>query len=132
MSTTYTKPEREAISTAWAHLIDFAERHRMSDKPQLEAALKEERREVSSPTVAKALLLRTLADACDPSGRTTGPRVDDPAELWTVRGQHRDMLAYGWHYADQLTADGVTKLARLAGFAHDDATRRELDALEGK
>lgn len=119
MSLTYTQAERQGITTAWAHLIDFAERHRMGDKLQLEAALKQERREVSSPTVAKALLLRTRTESV----------AETKEALWTLREAHRVMVAYGWHYHQKLSDDGVTGLASDAAAAHARATRRSLERM---
>ncbi len=125
MTTDYTRTERENIGLAWSHLIEFAETTRMGDSIQLEDAAKEERRNVSSPTVARALLLRTLVEVCDPDHRTGSM----PSELWTYRRAHRDMIAYAWHHREALIAAGLHRQARIAADSHEKATRRALDAL---
>ncbi len=126
MSTDYTRTERENINLAWAHLIEFAETTRMGDSIQLEDAAKREARNVSKPTVARALLLRTMIEALDPDHRTGSM----PTELWTYRGPHRDMIAYAWHHADALRAAGLHRQARIAADGHEKASRRALDALQ--
>ncbi len=126
MTTEYTRTEQEIIRQAWAKLMHYAEGNSAIGAPeQLEDAAREERQNVSLPTVARALLLTTLAETCDPDHRTG----NDPAELWSYRQPHRDIIAFAWMHRDALIADGVTYAARQAANAHHKASRRALDAL---
>lgn len=126
MRTEYTHKEREIINDGWSSLMHFADQRRMADRPELESILKEERREVSSPTVAKALLLRTLVNTCCPDSEI-GKSL---AELWGMQSTHRHIVAFACAYHDGLTSEGVTYQARQAANAQQAATKRALDALD--
>lgn len=126
MTITYTREDAHDINAAWSSLIHFADSKRSGDSDQLRDALKREAWEASSRVVAKALLLRTLADAIDTRGASPVTSLPD---LWTLRSAHRDLVAYAHHYHEALEEAGVLANARAAASIHSDAFRRSLEEL---
>lgn len=127
--TDYTRTEAETIRKAWARLTYYAETHSATAKPQeLEQALRDEKAQVSTLADARALLLETLADTCDPDSRTGR----DPADVWSYRRAHRDMIAFALMHREALIEAGITHAARQAANMNRQATRRALDAIDAQ
>lgn len=74
MATDYTAAEKRAIDRAWNTIRQLTDRHGVTDR--LESAARYERRQRSSATVARALLVRGFL-----AGWMDNPRVADIALL---------------------------------------------------